>query len=736
MVGTDRCDRRRSGATNFYLSSGKRQGGRPGGCIKSSSRSTFHGHETSRPYFTRSSPDDSDDSRRFWSIDRNGDDAALWFFYRAFHPAAHVTMKNIVVLFSLLIFTVIAASPVLAQPARPAFAAAPVPGQPVAPTPPTPTPAAPQAPTVPRPPTPATPGAKPEEQLRIVADPATNSLIIYSTVQEFQNIKNILKDLDAVPRQVLMDVLVLEVTLNSTESLGIVYQIFGGQHTILGNTFPAQGAVVNPIQPSTNTLGNIIANLGTGFPAGISGIAGRGNAIRAFINALATDNRVKALASPSVLATDNRPARIQVGSEIPILTGQTSTFVSGTAPLTSNAIQYRNTGVILTIIPQVNSQGLVNLQVKQEVSAVGVPNFGSTGSPSFTTRDAETTAVVQDGDTLAIGGIIQENKSRTRSGIPYLMDLPAVGRFFESTQDTTDRTELVILITPHVVRNRNESRDVTEELKSRLSAVKNELEKEKAGKQPSTPQAAPYIAPSPPAPSPAVPPPPSLPAPSPALPTPGGPVPAPARPPGVSMAPTNSTSPPAPQITAAMPPGAPAPAPVRPPGVSMAPSNSTSPPAPQIATAMPLNNDNVEPAQPTPAQPAVLSPPAQDEAAPQQESQTDSAGMDRVGALLNSIESNGAESPKIANPAAQTIRPPAQVWVVQVASFVTDKEAQALASKLKGKGYDANVASAEVSGKTWYRVEVGRLVSRNDARELQKNLQVTEKIEQSIITVR
>jgi len=652
-------------------------------------------------------------------------------------------MKNIVVLFSLLIFAVAAASPVLAQPARPAFAAAPVPGQPVAPTAPTPTPTptpvTPQAPSVARPPTPATPGARPEEQLRIVADPATNSLIIYSTVQEFQNIKNILKDLDSVPRQVLMDVLVLEVTLSNTESLGIVYQIFGGQHTILGNTFPAQGAVVNPIQPSS-PLANLVANLATGFPAGISGIAGRSNAIRAFINALATDNRVKALASPSVLATDNRPARIQVGSEIPILTGQTSTFTGTATPLTSNAIQYRNTGVILTIIPQVNSQGLVNLQVKQEVSAVGVPNFGSTGSPSFTTRDAETTAVVQDGDTLAIGGIIQDQKTRSRSGVPYLMDLPVFGRFFESTQDTTDRTELVILITPHVVRNRAESRDVTEELKGRLSAVKNELEKverEKAGKQPSTPQAVrPYIAPSPPAPSPAVPPPPSLPAPSPAVPTPGGPVPAPVRPPGVSMAPSNSTSPPAPQIAAALPLGVPVPAPVRPPGVSMAPTNSTSLPAPQIAAAMPLNNANVEPIQPTPAQPAVLSPPPQDEAAPQQESQTDSAGMDRVGALLNSIETNGAESPKIANPAPPTGRPPAQVWVVQVASFVTDKEAQTLASKLKVKGYDANVASAEVGGRTWYRVEVGRLASRNEARDLQKNLQVTEKIEQSIITAR
>jgi Flp pilus assembly secretin CpaC/cell division septation protein DedD len=651
-------------------------------------------------------------------------------------------MKNILVLLSLLIFGVTAASTAFAQPARSAFAAVPVPGQPVAPTAPTPipTPVTPQTPALPRPgpATPATPAK--EEQLRIVADPSTNSLIIYSTAQEFQNIKNILKDLDITPRQVLMDVLVLEVTLSNTESLGVVYQIFGGQHTILGNIFPAQGAVVNPIQPSS-TLANLVANLATGFPAGISGIAGRSNAIRAFINALATDNRVKALASPSVLATDNRPARIQVGSEIPILTGQTSTFTGTATPLTSNAIQYRNTGVILTIIPQVNSQGLVNLQVKQEVSAVGVPNFGSTGSPSFTTRDAETTAVVQDGDTLAIGGIIQDQKTRTRSGIPYLMDLPAVGRFFESTQDTTDRTELVILITPHVVRNRAESRDVTEDLKGRLSDVRNELERldkeraaERTKQQPQPGAMRPDT--TPPTPVPSVPTPaPAIPAPAPVAPVPGASNPVPARPPGVSMAPANPTSVPAPQIAAALPPGAPAPVPGRAPGASMAPANPPPVASPQVAAAMPLSNTNVVPAQPMPTQSAILSPPPQAERAPEPEPQTDSGGTDRVGALLNSIETNGAGSPNAANP-APAVKPAAQIWVVQVASFVTDKEAQTLASKLKVKGYDANVASAEVGGKTWYRVEVGRLASRNEARELQKNLQVTEKIEQSIISTR
>jgi cell division protein FtsN len=167
----------------------------------------------------------------------------------------------------------------------------------------------------------------------------------------------------------------------------------------------------------------------------------------------------------------------------------------------------------------------------------------------------------------------------------------------------------------------------------------------------------------------------------------------------------------------------------------MAPANPPPVASPQVAAAMPLNNTNVVPAQPMPIQRAILSPPPQGERAPEPEPQTDSGGTDRVGALLNSIETNGAESPNAANP-APAVKSAGQIWVVQVASFVTDKEAQTLASKLKVKGYDANVASAEVGGKTWYRVEVGRLASRNEARELQKNLQVTEKIEQSIISTR
>ena len=214
-----------------------------------------------------------------------------------------------------------------------------------------------------------------------------------------------------------------------------------------------------------------------------------------------------------------------------------------------------------------NSQGLVHLQVKQEVSDVGFQLFGNTNSPSFTTRDAETTAIVQDGETLVIGGMISDRKTRDRTGIPYLMDLPVVGRFLGTTSDNTIRTELVILITPHVMRSKEEARSVTDEFKSKLSDLRNELERfegdrAKAKAKPLPPQPG-AVKPdvNPPLPSPAVP----IPqAPTPAVPMPQGPTPAPTRAPGVS-------------------------------GASMAPANTSSIPAEQVLPTTPSANAKVEP---------------------------------------------------------------------------------------------------------------------------------------------
>lgn len=333
------------------------------------------------------------------------------------------------------------------------------------------------------PPTAAPPPSRPQEQVRIVPDPATNSLIIFGTAQEFQNIKNILKELDIIPRQVLLDVLVAEVTLGDDMKFGVEYEILRktGDVRIFNREFGSRGSVLGGVLPAVPTGGGL-----TPFPAGLSGVIGTGTAIRAFINALMTDSRVKVLSSPSILATDNRPARIQVGSEEPIPTGTVQSPVSGGTITSSTTIQYRNTGRIVTIIPQVNSQGLVNLQIKSEVSQRGADvQVGAEGNlfPSFDTRDAETTAVVQDGETLVFGGIINERKSRTRIGIPFLMDVPVLGRLFGTTTDEADRTELIMLITPHVIRNIDEAREITEEFKEKLSAAAQEVKKAKEEKE-------------------------------------------------------------------------------------------------------------------------------------------------------------------------------------------------------------------------------------------------------------
>jgi general secretion pathway protein D len=349
------------------------------------------------------------------------------------------------------------------------------------------------SPSQPAPSRPSQPSpARTEEQLRIVPDPATNSLIIYGTAQEFQNIKNILKELDIIPRQVLLDVLVAEVTLTDSQSLGVEYEILSKLNpTIFGQTFNSAGAI--------RGLPDIFPT-GSQFGSGISGVIGSHD-LRVLINALMTDSRVKVLSSPTILATDNRPARIQVGSEEPVPTGSVT---SPEATVTTTTIQYRNTGRIVTIIPQVNSQGLVNLQILAEVSSLrekGV-QVGTTTStfPAFDTRQAETTAVVQDRETLVMGGIIADDKSRSRVGIPYLMDIPFFGRFFGTTTDRSQRTELLMLITPRVIRNITEARDVTEEFKQRLSTTTREVERTKGEGQIKK-----YAPPPPPPPQPAMP---------------------------------------------------------------------------------------------------------------------------------------------------------------------------------------------------------------------------------------
>ena len=584
-------------------------------------------------------------------------------------------MKKLIVLGLVLIVANISGAQ--AQNRAGAFAAAAAPAQVPAPAAVTPQLTAPPGTGVPRPATPAQPGQQQQqEQFRIVADTATNSLIIYGTVQEYQNVKNILKELDAVPRQVLIEALILQVDLKDTEDFGVEYQILTKQRSIFGQTFGSTAAIT--------TLGKLFPTAPWfGAVNGLSAIVGD-DTVKAMIRAAATDSRIKLISSPSVIASDNRPARIQVGSEEPVATGTVQAATGAVASLsTSTTIQYRNTGRILTIIPQVNSQGLVNLQIKAEVSARGDDvTVGQDKYPAFNTQDAETTAVVQDGDTLVIGGLIGELKRKGRTGVPYLMDIPVIGRFFGTTSDETSRTELIMLITPRVIRNRTDSRVVTAEFKAGLEKVRTELERYERDRAKLLP-----------------------PPPLPPLPDPNQyyqydrQPPAPATPP---LGPRTSLPPPVGNVTMfsndpisgrMMPPMA----------VPQGPNLAALAQAQQMATQ--TYNQPSESVPPTsPAPPAYIL--------------------------------SLASAPAVATPARPVVPvsqsqwpktdAPRRIWTVQVASVAEASAAESIAQKLRRLGYDAYVRMVKNDTKTWHRVRVGQLQSQKEAADL-RNLLSTNK---------
>ena len=303
--------------------------------------------------------------------------------------------------------------------------------------------------------------------VRVVAEPDTNSLVILATAREYAGMARVLEGLDLVPRQVLMEVLVAEVTLTDDFEFGVEYALAKGGF----GPPPDEGDGAD--EPAA----------GTGFrtlAAGFSSIVDAGRDFRVFVKALMQDARVKVLSSPHLLAVDNRPARIRVGSEQPVATG---TVVSREAEATTTTIEFKEVGRILTIVPRVNSEGLVNLQVRVEVSDVGERvTVGRQSFDAFNVREAETAAVLHDGQTLVIGGIITDNRRRSRIGIPLLMDVPVLGPLFRTDFERSDRTELVILITPRVIRDRGQGDHATERFLDKVRAVRGELEAARAAR--------------------------------------------------------------------------------------------------------------------------------------------------------------------------------------------------------------------------------------------------------------
>jgi general secretion pathway protein D len=313
-------------------------------------------------------------------------------------------------------------------------------------------------------------GVSPKEGVRIIPDEENNLLVIVAPPHEWNIIAGILRRLDIMPRQVLNEVLIAEVRLTEELKYGIEFVLGGkpGTTTVDAST----GAV------TTTTTGapTVIQGVTITSPTGATFTAAGGltfvavdtyNKLRGLINVLAAQGKVDILASPHIMAANNQEARIQIGEDVPIKTSESVPLISQTTSFATSTVQYRSTGIILIVKPQINAKGQVTMEIAQEVSSALPLNPGET-SPRISIRQAKTSLITGDNQTVVLGGLIREDRSDTSAGVPGLRKLPLLGPLFGSQGRTRSKTELLVLITPHVVTNLEEGQKVTRDMKDKL----------------------------------------------------------------------------------------------------------------------------------------------------------------------------------------------------------------------------------------------------------------------------
>lgn len=269
--------------------------------------------------------------------------------------------------------------------------------------------------------------------VKIVADESTNSLLIRSTARDYRQLLTTINQLDVVPLQVMINAVIAQITLTEATKFGVDWSRVAANGT------------VNPISTSTATSFLPAANLG-GLLFSKTFIDGAAQ-IDATLEAIAVNNDVRLLARPSLTVTNNQEGEIAIGSQVPVQQGET---IGGGGVSTTN-IQYRDTGIVLTITPQINKDGIVNLVIRQELSSVDSSAPGVNNNPVFNNQEINTTVVVRNGENVVLGGLIQTDNENLNTGVPGLNRIPVLGRIFSYQQNNQERRELFIVLRPEII---------------------------------------------------------------------------------------------------------------------------------------------------------------------------------------------------------------------------------------------------------------------------------------------
>ncbi|MCB1831715.1 MAG: type II secretion system secretin GspD [Gammaproteobacteria bacterium] len=280
------------------------------------------------------------------------------------------------------------------------------------------------------------PGVSADLKLVIVANEETNSLLVRATPRDYRQLLTTLSHLDRPPLEVVISVIIAQVTLNDSTNFGIDWKtVWSNATSFIGTGFGVPNALTSTGGSAVGLVFNDIS---------------RGGDLTVVLNALASTNKVDVLSRPTILVKNNQEASIKVGSQQPVITAQKSTTDSGANPVVANDISYRDTGIELTVKPQINDDGIIQLEIDQALSSIG-QTTAVEGSPSFDNQQISTVAVVADRSLIMIGGLIENGTTNKEEYVPFLGAIPVVGAAFGTTSTKTVRRELVLMIVPEVV---------------------------------------------------------------------------------------------------------------------------------------------------------------------------------------------------------------------------------------------------------------------------------------------
>lgn len=283
--------------------------------------------------------------------------------------------------------------------------------------------------------------------IQIVADEPNNALIITATSSEFKRLKQILSRVDVAPNQVLLEATIAEVTLNDNLKFGLRWFFKHGN-----NQFKLTDSLIGAVAPAL-----------TGF----SYFLNTPN-VQVALNALSAVTDVNIVSSPSMTVMDNKKAILQIGAEVPIVTQQAVSVIAPAAPIV-NAVSFRNTGVILSITPRIGDNDRILLDIEQEVSEAVQTLSSGIDAPTITQRRIKTTVAVGNGESIILAGMMQDKTTNTKQQVPIVGDIPVLGNLFKNKDNTIARTELLIAITPQIIKDPNQMRAIATEFRDRMN---------------------------------------------------------------------------------------------------------------------------------------------------------------------------------------------------------------------------------------------------------------------------